>query len=102
MPTKLVVPESEQEPNESRRCAIIITVVNTLSGSARLTILYSCRLWSKLTAAIRKNDMEAATQSKAAVEDAQREATKRREESGEVWVPRYFELRDGLWQAKFQ
>jgi len=46
--------------------------------------------------------MEAATQSKAAVEDAQREATKRREESGEVWVPGYFELRDGLWQAKFQ
>ena len=102
MPTKLVVPESEQEPNESRRCAIIITVGNTLSGSAGLTILYSCRLWSKLTAAIRKNDMEAATQSKAAVEDAQREAVKQREESGEVWVPRYFELRDGLWQAKFQ
>lgn len=32
MPTKLVVPESEQEPNESRRCASIIAVANTLPG----------------------------------------------------------------------
>jgi len=78
MPKKLVAPESEQELNESRR------------------------LWTKLTAAIRKGDMEAATQSKAAVEDAQRESAKRREEAGEAFVPRYFELRDGLWQAKFQ
>lgn len=46
--------------------------------------------------------MEAATESKAAVEDAQREDAKKREESGEKYVSRYFEFRDGLWHARFQ
>ena len=58
------------------------------------------RLWSKLTAAIAAKDMEAATESKAAVEDAQRDVAKQRDESGEKHVPRFFELRDGLWLAK--
>lgn len=60
------------------------------------------RLWSKLTAAIAKKDMEAATEAKATVEDAQRDDTKKRDESNEKFVPRYFELRDGLWHAKFR
>lgn len=60
------------------------------------------RLWSKLTAAIANKDMDAATESKAAVEDAQREDAKKREESGEKYVSRYFELRDGLWHARFE
>lgn len=47
--------------------------------------------------------MEAATESKAAVEDAQREDAKRREETGEKYVPRFFEQgRDGLWIAKIK
>jgi len=71
-----VQPESEQEPNESRR------------------------LWSKLTDAIVAKDMEAATEAKASVEDAQREFAKRREETGEKFVPRFFEQRHGLWVAK--
>jgi len=71
-----IQPESEQELNESRR------------------------LWSKLTAAIAAKDMEAATEAKAAVEDAQRELAKRREETGEKFVPRFFHQRHGLWVAK--
>ncbi|KAF8323438.1 Oxysterol-binding protein [Clavulina sp. PMI_390] len=78
MPKKLVSPESEQEPNESRR------------------------LWSKLTNAIRNKNMDAATESKAEVEDAQREDAKKREESGQKHVPRFFELRDGLWHATIE
>lgn len=46
--------------------------------------------------------MDAATESKAAVEDAQREDVKKREENSTPYVPRFFELRDGLWHAKLQ
>lgn len=46
--------------------------------------------------------MEAATAAKAEVEDAQREAAKEREAKGIVHKQRFFELRDGLWQAKIQ
>jgi hypothetical protein len=61
---KIVAPESEQEPNESRR------------------------LWSGLTTAIRNQDMEGATEAKNAVEERQRE---RARERGDENVPlRYF------------
>lgn len=76
---KHVAPEADQEEHESRR------------------------LWSKLTDAIGRRDMEAATESKAAVEDAQREDARRREETGEKYIPRFFEQgRDGLWIAKIK
>jgi len=77
IPTMIIAPEEEQEPNESQR------------------------LWSKLTKAIHEKNMDAATEAKAAVEDAQRELAKRREERNEGFVPRFFELKDGLWQPKF-
>ncbi|KAI9567013.1 hypothetical protein HD554DRAFT_2112016 [Boletus coccyginus] len=73
---KYVAPEDEQEPYESRR------------------------LWHKLTQAIEAKDMEAATRAKTAVEDAQRDLRRRRDESGEVFVPRFFQLRDGRWCPK--
>ncbi|KAF9229827.1 Oxysterol-binding protein [Gyrodon lividus] len=73
---KFVAPEAEQQPYESRR------------------------LWYRLTQAIEAKDMEAATCAKSAVEDAQRELRRRREESGEIFVPRYFELREGRWEPK--
>ena len=60
------------------------------------------RLWYKLTQAIEAKDMEAATRAKTAVEDAQRDLRRRRDESGEVFVPRYFELRDGRWYPKLK
>ncbi|CAL1697292.1 unnamed protein product [Somion occarium] len=74
---KWVAPEEEQEPNESRR------------------------LWSKLTIAIIAKDMEAATEAKTAVEESQRELRRRREESGEKHVARFFTLRHGRWVPKF-
>lgn len=58
------------------------------------------RLWHKLTQAIEAKDMEAATRAKTAVEDAQRDLRRRRDESGEIFVPRYFELRGGRWHPK--
>jgi len=73
---KFVPPESEQEPNESRR------------------------LWLEVTNAIVSKDMEVATEAKTAVEDAQRELRRQREESGEQHVPRFFEQRDGRWIPK--
>lgn len=44
--------------------------------------------------------MELATKAKSAVEDAQREERKKREESGIAHVPRFFEYRDGRWVPK--
>ncbi|KAJ7451120.1 hypothetical protein FB451DRAFT_711085 [Mycena latifolia] len=74
---KQVPPEEQQEPNESRR------------------------LWRDLTRAIVAKDMEAATDAKTTVEDAQREQRRKLEESGGKHVPRFFELRDGRWVPKF-
>jgi len=75
---KCVLPESEQEENESRR------------------------LWSKLTEAIRNADMYGATAAKTAVEDRQREAVKRREAAGEsAPEPRFFVHVEGdRWMPK--
>ena len=75
---KFVVPESEQETNESRR------------------------QWAGLTKAIGDKNMDAATESKTAVEESQREVRRKREESGQKYVPRYFELRDGRWMPKLR
>jgi len=74
---KLVAPDDQQEPNESRR------------------------LWQHLTRAIIAKDMEAATDAKTNVENGQREQRRRREESGEKHVPRFFRLHDGRWVPKF-
>ena len=60
------------------------------------------RLWSHLTEAILLKDMEQATVAKTAVEDAQRDLRKKREESGEVHTPRFFEVVDGRWMPKLE
>lgn len=61
------------------------------------------RLWSKLTDAIAKKDMDKATEAKSEVEDAQREDAKRRDENNVNWTPRFFEQgKDGLWRALFK
>ena len=54
-----------------------------------------------MTAAIIAKDMEAATEAKTAVEESQRELRKRREESGEKYVPRFFKLENNRWVPKF-
>jgi len=75
---KSVVPETQQEPNESRR------------------------LWKSLTEAIINKDMDGATTSKTAVEEAQRENRRRLEEKGEKHVPRFFEEKNGSWVPKLE
>ncbi|KAJ3512733.1 hypothetical protein NLJ89_g3353 [Agrocybe chaxingu] len=75
---KWVLPEQQQEPNESRR------------------------LWAALTEAIQMKDMERATVAKTSVEDAQREQRRKREESGDIHVPRFFEKVDGQWLPKLK
>ncbi|KAG0042800.1 hypothetical protein BGZ83_012152 [Gryganskiella cystojenkinii] len=67
---KIVAPEHEQEANESRR------------------------LWSKLTAALKVNNQDLATEEKSKVEDAQRVRSKEREELKKAHVCRYFESND--------
>ncbi|KAG6902961.1 hypothetical protein C0995_008534 [Termitomyces sp. Mi166 len=76
MAPKWVPPEDEQEPNESRR------------------------LWQHLTTAIGRKDMQAATDAKSAVEDAQRERRKQLEESGAKHEPRFFVYKNGRWVIK--
>ncbi len=46
--------------------------------------------------------MDAATEAKTAVEDAQRELRRSREEKGERFVPRFFTCRDGRWVPKIR
>ncbi|KAM0790788.1 hypothetical protein ACM66B_004636 [Microbotryomycetes sp. NB124-2] len=74
---KTVAPEDKQAWNESRN------------------------LWTKVTAAIKAKDLDAATDAKTKIEDAQREAARQREETGEKHQPRFFELVDGWWHPKF-
>lgn len=73
-----VIPEDQQEPNESRR------------------------LWKDLTEAISNKDMEGATNSKTAVEEAQREHRRKLEERGEKHVTRFFEEKNGGWVPKLE
>ncbi|TFK76631.1 Oxysterol-binding protein [Pluteus cervinus] len=73
---KWVLPEDQQEPNESQR------------------------LWTGLTQAINAKDMEAATSAKSAVEDAQRERRRSMDEKGVKHTPRFFELKNGRWVPK--
>ena len=76
--SKSVVPEDEQESNESRR------------------------LWKSLTEAIINKDMDGATTSKTVVEEAQREQRRKLEEKGEKHTPRFFEEKNGGWVPKLE
>jgi hypothetical protein len=69
---KWVAPEDEQEPYESRR------------------------LWRDLTRALLAKDMDAATNAKGAVENAQRELRA----AGAKHTTRFFELRDNRWAPR--
>ncbi|KAI0055920.1 Oxysterol-binding protein [Artomyces pyxidatus] len=75
---KWVAPEDEQEPYESRR------------------------LWHDLTVAINAKDMEAATEAKTAVENAQRELRSRREEEGTQHSSRFFRQQEGRWVPRLE
>lgn len=59
------------------------------------------RLWIRLTEAIYRKDMDAATDAKSEVENAQREAARKREEGGVKHAPRFFEQnKSGQWVPK--
>jgi oxysterol-binding protein-related protein 8 len=75
---KEVRPESEQEENESHR------------------------LWSKVTEGIKEKNLEKATTHKSAIEDAQRKASKEREEKGETWTPKYFTQKGEKYVPKME
>jgi len=95
---KVVHPESEQEPNESRRSVPLSSSYPPQPDRRGVT-----RLWSKLTEAIKNKDMEAATIAKTTVEDAQRESTRRREQFDVKYEPRFFKMeKDGRWLPKIQ
>jgi len=73
---KEVPPLEQQEPNESQR------------------------LWHKVTLGIKARDMNAATEAKSAIEEAQREDTRRREANGLSWEPRFFTLHNDRYIPK--
>jgi hypothetical protein len=50
------------------------------------------RLWSKVTAGLAANDMDAATDEKSFIENKQREDTAARHKEGLQWHPRFFSL----------
>lgn len=60
------------------------------------------RLWESVTIAIEDKNMEAATDAKSAIEEAQREQRRKREQSGERHIPRFFELAEDRWIPKLK
>lgn len=54
----------------------------------------SRRLWAKVTEGIKEKNLDKATDAKSAIEDAQRQRVKEREESGSTFKPRFF-IQDG-------
>ncbi|ORX98971.1 Oxysterol-binding protein [Basidiobolus meristosporus CBS 931.73] len=73
---KIVAPEDEQEPYESRR------------------------LWSKVTSALTNRDMDLATDEKTAIEENQRMIAKERDENDINWSPRFFTFKNGEYVPK--
>jgi len=62
----------------------------------------SQRLWSHVSAALRKKDQREATTEKTKLEDAQRQTLKVRKDNNEEWIPRLFRQdRTGRWIYKY-
>lgn len=55
-----------------------------------------------MSEAIKTGDQDAATDSKSAIEDRQRELAKLREDAGEDWTPRHFHIEDDEYRVKFK
>jgi len=63
----------------------------------------SRRLWQNVTAALRKNDQTAATDEKCKLENAQREAVRKREEEKEQYQTKFFDKdENGGWVYKYK
>ena len=63
-------------------------------------IYTSGRLWHKVTDAIKKKDLDAATDAKIEIEDAQREERSRGNQ--DEWRPRFFQLKGEDWHPLFR
>ena len=57
-------------------------------------------IWRDVTSALRNRDIQAATAAKHAVENQQRAEARKRQETGEEWKQRYFELEGEEWMFK--
>ncbi|KAL5487404.1 hypothetical protein EMCRGX_G019998 [Ephydatia muelleri] len=57
-------------------------------------------IWRGVTSALHNRDIQAATAAKHAVEDQQRAEARKRQETGEEWKQRYFELEGEEWVFK--
>jgi len=60
----------------------------------------SPKLWANVTKAINKGDQNAATEAKTFLEEAQREAIKKRKEINEEYQPKLFHKPTGVWVYK--
>jgi hypothetical protein len=69
----------------------------------RPEIRLSRMLWSGVTQAIKAKDLDGATEAKSAIEDAQREQAREREQKGVAFEPKYFKPtgKGGEWRAAF-
>jgi hypothetical protein len=87
---------SKSPTNHKGAPPVLVIIFRFLSHSA-------ARLWLHLTDAIADKNMERAQEAKSAVEDAQRDLRKKRDERGEKHVPRFFaQGSDGRWSPKIQ
>jgi len=82
---KVCLPESQQEPNESRRQVVSLLICRSVTNRFRNS------LWAGVTRAIKASDMESATAEKSKIEEAQREKVRAREASGQRHQLRFFE-----------
>jgi hypothetical protein len=65
--------------------------------------LESRRLWQHVSAALRKNDQETATTEKCKIEDAQREAVRKRDEEKVTYETKFFDRdENGGWVYKYK
>lgn len=55
-------------------------------------LLNFCRLWQRVTIAIKQNDQVSATEEKTIIEDEQRRAIKERKATGIEWHPHLFKI----------
>lgn len=62
----------------------------------------SQRLWTNVTAAIKKKDQKEATAAKTKLEDGQRATVKIRKDAGEEWEPKLFKFENDRWIYKYQ
>lgn len=62
----------------------------------------SSRLWSKVTEGIKEKNLDKATESKTAIEDAQRQRVKEREEKNETWQPQFFVAKGEKYYPKIE